>query len=88
MAFTAQSNASSDSLSGTITPFRDDFEEVTLKLSPGTIEFVKQAATKRGMSPADIVRIALGTAQFLAETVDSGGKLQIREKNKTYDVSF
>jgi hypothetical protein len=71
-----------------ITPYREDFEEATLKLPPSILEYLRRAAQKRGVSTGDMVRIALGTYKFLDEQTERGASVMLQEKDKMTKVTL
>ena len=71
-----------------ITPYRDDFEEATLKLPPPLLEYLRRAAQKRGVSTGDMVRIALGTYKYLDEETERGASVMLQVKDKLTTVTL
>ncbi|HEY6814150.1 MAG TPA: ribbon-helix-helix domain-containing protein [Croceibacterium sp.] len=63
-----------------------ELEEVTLKLPPEMLAFLREEARKRGVSTGDMVRIALGTAKFLTEATGQGAKVQLKGRTQTLNV--
>lgn len=63
-------------------------ETATVKLPVETLKFLHAEATARGVSMGDMLRIALGTHQFLTNKVRGGAKVQLRDRARTWDVTI
>lgn len=82
------STAQSRKIKGHATPFSAATEETTVKLSPDILQYLREAAAERGVTTGDMVRIALGTHKFIADKVQDGAKVQLRDKDRTLDLEF
>ncbi len=65
-----------------------EMETATLQIPKVTLDFLRDAAKKRGVSTGDMVRIALGTQEFLSKEVDKGATVQLKRNTGTFDVNF
>lgn len=57
--------------------------KTSINLPTDAVETLKKLAAKRGSTMADVIRQAISTEKFLEETVSTGGKVLIEEKDKS-----
>lgn len=63
-----------------------DLERATVTLPTEALKWLRDEASKRGITTGEMLRTAIGTQKYLLEKIANGAKVQVKDSSGTLDL--